>query len=61
MNAGLFCGSGGALVSKLDYQISISPHLLYVIDGLLLRGVCKQHAAHLKCQLFTYTPSPEQN
>lgn len=47
MNAGLFCGSGGVLISKLNYQISSSPHLLYVIDGLLLRVLCKHYMQHI--------------
>lgn len=55
MNAGLFCGSIGTLISKLNYQISSSPHLLSVIDGLLLRTLdmvilrvlCKQFIQHI--------------
>lgn len=64
-----------ALISTLNYQISASLHLLYVIDGLLLKSLdiivlkvlCKQCAAHLKCVLFIFlqdfknTPSPAQN
>lgn len=49
-----------ALISTLNYQISASLHLLYVTDGLLLKSLdiivlkvlCKQCAAHLKCVLF---------
>jgi len=55
-----FCCS---IISKLNDQISSSHHLLYEIDGLLLKSLdmiiprvlCTQYAAHLKCKRFIFS------